>query len=115
MSDERIDPVFEKQSIHDARVFVSEYQVHLGSLSTRITIRVYQSLQSGQFEWGQSHYIHTPDQIGPYMTSINTAPDEASALRRAISTLTDFYDGAVSKKKHEPSDDWLVENDDFGR
>lgn len=59
-----------------------------------------------------SHYVHTPIQASPYMTSMSQAQSESEAIRNAISRTTDFLKQAIAKG-HKPSDDWLVPNEDF--
>jgi hypothetical protein len=100
------------QLIHGTRRFLSEHQFFLGSLTPRITIRFYLSFDMKQVEYEQSHFIHTPLQIGAYHTSVPFGDDEVHALRRAQSDLTEYYGQAV-RAGHEPNDNWLEKNPDF--
>ena len=106
-----IPDALDHELIREPLQYVSEYSFRLDRLSKRITIRVY--LQpDGQFYFEQSHYIQTPRQATPYMTSIQWAETEEIAISRAVSTLVGFYQGALHQGL-EPNDEWLVPNTTF--
>lgn len=90
----------------------SEYSFNLRGIPTTITVRLYRREARGPVWFEQSHWIKTPEQIGPYRTSRPFNDDESRALRQAVTGLTQFYDMAV-KAGHEPSKAWLVENKNF--
>ena len=96
-------------TIGNRRRFLSEYQFNLGELRPRVTIRLYENLEARNVEFEQSHYIKTPLQAEPYMTSKYWGDDEGDALGKAINTLTMEYEGAIRSGK-EPNDSWLVPN-----
>jgi hypothetical protein len=92
--------------INSPRQLVNEYTFYLEGISEKITIRI--SLgPEGRFYFYQSHYIHTPSQIGAYMAGRTWAETEELALKQAISTLTSYYEMAV-RDGHAPDDNWLV-------
>lgn len=79
-----------------------------------IQIKIYRSnvVQSQPYHFEVSHYVHTPSQASPYMTSRTFAESEGEAIRRAISATTSFLKAAIREGK-EPSESWLVPNEDF--
>ena len=79
-----------------------------------VKIKVYRSnaLPATPFHFNVSHYVHTPEQAAPYMTSRTSDDSEAAAIRRAISTTTSFLKMAI-RNGHEPQESWLVANKDF--
>lgn len=96
---------------------VSEYVFRLRDLSTNITIRIYESLDEDvardeRFVFMQSHFLHTPVQMEPYMSNVTYGETEERALNRALRTLTQFYKDAVNAG-HTPESTWLVRNPDF--
>lgn len=106
------DYVLEGLSVENISNEGSEYSFNLRGIPTTITVRLYRREARGPVWFEQSHWIKTPEQIGPYRTSRPFNDDEASALRQAVTGLTQFYDMAV-KAGHEPSKAWLVENKNF--
>lgn len=90
----------------------SQYTFQLKGIPVTITVRLYRREARGPVWFEQSHWIKTPEQIGPYRTSRPFNDDEASALQQAVTGLTQFYSMAV-KAGHEPSNAWLVENKNF--
>lgn len=100
-------------SVEEARIFVGEANFRIGTLRTEITVRIYRtSLQAApgsghEFEFDLSHYMHTPEQAGPYMPSLPFSSSPESALNRAVSALVDYYDEAV-KAGHKPKESWLI-------
>lgn len=90
----------------------SQYSFKLRGIPITITVRLYRREVRGPVWFEQSHWIKTPEQIGPYRTSRPFNDDEGSALRQAVTGLTQFYNIAV-KAGHEPSNAWLIENKNF--
>lgn len=103
---------FNEEPIANARKLISEYKFNLGELSTTITIRLYKLINNHQVAFEQSHFIHTPTQVGPYITSRPYNDNESSALRQAITGFTQYYDAAV-REGHQPNDSWLKVNEHF--
>ena len=98
--------------VNEPRRLLGEYQFHLGTLTPLITIKLYQMIGREGMYFEQSHFIHTPMQGGPYMTSRPWNDSEEAALRQAVTGLTMHYTEAV-QNGHAPSDSWLVPNEDF--
>ena len=48
---------------------VGEQHISLGELRTRVTIRIYELRNRNLFFFTQSHFLHTPKQMDPYMTN----------------------------------------------
>jgi len=100
------------ESIDNPRKLISEYQFRLRDLSPAITIRLYKPVGGKGIEFEQSHYIKTPTQIGPYITSRKWGDYEAYALHLAITSITQYYKEAVSEG-HVPNNSWLIANEHF--
>ncbi|MFH1226724.1 MAG: hypothetical protein V1701_02320 [Planctomycetota bacterium] len=107
-----IESALDDDLISNPRKLLSGYQFTLGEIPVLITIRLYKQLNGKNVEFEQSHFIHTPIQGGPYMTSIPWNDDEASALHQVISGFTRDYNAAV-KQGHKPAESWLVPNKNF--
>ena len=90
----------------------SQYSFNLKGIPTTITVRLYRREVRGPVWFEQSHWIKTPEQIGPYRTSRPFNDDESRALRQAVTGFTQFYDMAI-KAGNEPSKSWLIENNNF--
>jgi hypothetical protein len=88
---------------------MGSYSIRLASLQTIISIELGRFLTSDKTKFIVSHSIHTPEQAGPYRTSVPFGDDPAYALHRAIDGLTSWYKIAV-EKGHKPREEWLVRN-----
>jgi len=104
--------VFDDEAIESSLVFVPEYRFTLNDISIPVSIKIFRNLDRNWFEFEQSHYIHTPTQAGPYITSRPWNDDEMSALHQAVSGIIQYYNSAV-KEGHPPSDGWLKKNEVF--
>jgi hypothetical protein len=93
------------------RIF-NEYKFSVGKLKTVITIRTYQEKEGGHYIFEQSHNIKTPSQIGPYKTSSPWGENEADAVQRAITSITQYYNQAI-KNSDKPVESWLIANKRF--
>lgn len=107
-----LQAIFDNESITDVQIFVSEYQFSLKGIAQPITIRIYKNINRNWYEFTQSHYIHTPTQGGPYITSRPWNDDEKLALHQAVSGVTTYYNSAI-REGHAPQESWLVKNEDF--
>lgn len=105
-----INEVFDDDAIEYSKVLISEYKFSVKDIAIEITIRIYKST-TGNFDFTQSHYIKTPTQIDEYITNPSHDTEERS-LSRAVRTITQYYNEAV-QANHEPSEDWLIENEHF--
>lgn len=119
MSIEKIVEMLDRdEEVLESYVLVREVKVllQLGHPHFHPTIRIklYRSnVVAGQpYHFEVSHYSHTPTQAGPYMTSRSFAESEDGAIRRAISTTTSFLKAAI-REGLEPTERWLVANEDF--
>lgn len=111
-----------KESIEEARELrlthrpvkklINEHQFTLEGIPCTITIRFYDDPAIDGVTFEQSHYIHTPLQIGPYRTSRPWNDNYDSAFHQALSGFELYYDAAI-KKGFVPSKEWLVENKRF--
>ncbi len=72
----------------------------------------YYPINDENIHFETSHFIHAPNKAGAYTTSRTSESTEEIALERAISTITEPYDSAISEG-YIPSADWLVKNDFF--
>ncbi len=107
-----IQKIFNDETINEAKVLVSEYKFSLENISKTVTIKIYKNIKTGYYEFCQSHFIHTPLQVGPYITSRSWNDTEESVLNQVISGFTRFYNEAI-KSGYTPDDSWLVENKNF--
>jgi hypothetical protein len=109
------DDIFRDESIVEPRVLVSEHRFNLEHIDSSVTVRIYKHLRGNQesrFSFETSHYIHTPEQIGPYIPSTPWYDDQSYALHRAVDSIVTYYNAAV-KVGHTPSSEWLVPNEFF--
>lgn len=100
--------------IEDLKHLVGEYQFYLGSLGP-VRIKIWKRVNvwgDKPYSFTQSHHIHTPLQLAPYLSSAPFGDSEESALRTALLGFIMFYSPAVSGG-HEPSDEWLIANPNF--
>lgn len=107
-----IEDVLGNGSLEDVQRFGSEYRFRLRGLQTYITVRLHERKDGSGVDFEQSHFIKTPLQADPYMTSRPWGDYTAYALHRAVTTLTQYYDAAVSNG-HVPEESWLIPNPQF--
>lgn len=86
---------------------MGEFVVRIGGLETPVTIMLERLKNNERTNFQLSHVINTPEQAGPYRTSLPFGDRPEYALKKAITGLTMYYRQAV-EKGHEPSEDWLV-------
>jgi hypothetical protein len=91
---------------------IGEYKFCLGNLTPEITIRLYAPYHGTGIGFEQSHFIHTPEQGGPYETSRPWNDNIYAALNQVIHGLTFHYLSSV-RNGHTPDDSWLVPNPNF--
>lgn len=108
--------VFESKFLIEPRKLVAEYEFYLDDISVKIGVRIFKDIKpnvrSDPYYFSTSHYIHTPEQVGPYTPSGPWTSDPESALHRAVESLASYYREA-KEKGHKPSKTWLVPNEDF--
>ena len=111
--DYEVEEVLSKEdAITDAKYLDVECRFYLGELPTPVTIKIYKQAGKEQYYFYQSHWIKTPSQIGPYITSRVWESSRDAALSRAIDSLVSYYESAVDKGD-PPDEAWLVKNEDF--
>lgn len=104
--------IFRDPAITRAKKLISEYRFELDKIPIEITIRLYEGYSGNGVGFEQSHFIHTPTQIGPYKTSCPCDDTESSALHQAVRGFLTYYNEAV-KEGHTPDESWLVQNNNF--
>lgn len=108
--------IFEDKALLEPRKFVAEYEFYLKAIPVKIRVRIYEDLKpnvpSDPYYFSTSHSIHTPEQIGPYTPSAPWTSDPQYALRKAVESVVLYY-RAAKEKGHQPSESWLVRNEDF--
>jgi|SRR6478736_5044603 hypothetical protein len=99
--------------IHAGFTVVSEHRIYLewDDRFQNVRFRIEEGTD-GSFHIRQSHYIKTPLQARPYIKGQTFASVSESALYQAVTSITDYYDKAVSEG-HVPNNDWFVVNEDF--
>jgi hypothetical protein len=107
-----IETAFDHQYVDQVLRFVSEYRFRLGTLESEITIRIFRTLDSKSYLFEQSHYISTPVQATPYITSRPWNDSEAAAINQVVGAMNDYYSEAVNKR-HTPAESWLTTNEHF--
>jgi hypothetical protein len=110
------ETIFQADDFADVRKLVAEYEFTLQGISIPVRARIYQwvapAALAGSYTFKTSHYMHTPNEAAPYMTSARIAESVAEALHRATDSVTMFYRLAVKAGK-QPHDSWLVPNEHF--
>lgn len=116
--EDAVEVLDEDDEVMESYVLLREIKAYLDvghdSFHPRIKIKIYKSnvIPSAPFHFEVSHNVHTPEQASPYYPSRTSCESEREAIRQAISTTTSFIKGAL-RVGHEPSENWLVPNDDF--
>ena len=111
---EMIAEKFPTNGIESASIVVCEGSFTLEGIDTEIRFRIHRDITAvmpGEpYGFELSHWIHTPQQAGPYTPSAPWCPSVEWAVRRAVkNTISDHYDEAVNAGR-EPEDSWLIPN-----
>lgn len=109
-----VDDVLSGPGISGARELRGEFHFKVGKLTPGVVVRLWRHIGVEGVFFELSHFMKTPSQADPYVTSGPWGDDEASALRKAVMTLTMYFDIAV-REGHTPDDTWLVPSRSFGR
>lgn len=83
-------------------------------LDPEITVRLYRKLDSSVYFVEQSHYVSTPLQGSPYITSHPWNDSEAAAIKQVVSAMSEHYMAALGAG-HKPDESWLTPNKQFSR
>ena len=116
--DEVIEELHDNDEVQECYVLVRELNIHLDVgdplFGPPIRVKIWKSdvISQYPYHFTVSHYVHTPTQAAPYMTSMSQAQSESEAIRDAISRTTSFIKSAITQG-HKPSDEWMIPNDDF--
>jgi hypothetical protein len=107
-----IDDAVSSRTLRDAKIFVSEVSFRLGALTPKIRVRLFRYPGDREVYFEQSHFIKIPGQRSSGEVFLKSDKDEAYALTHAVETLTHQYETALAEGV-EPSDSWLILNDDY--
>ena len=107
-----IDDAVSHKALKDIKIFVREVSFRLDDLTPKIRIRLFRYPGDKEIYFDQSHFLQTPDQTIPVVPPLKSDNNEAYALSHAVETLTLSYEAAVALG-HEPSEEWLIPNDDY--
>jgi hypothetical protein len=107
-----IDDAVSNRTLRDAKIFLSEVAFRLGDLSPKIRVRLFRYPGDREVYFEQSHFVKIPDQATSGEALLKSDKDEAYALTHAVEALTHPYEAALAKGR-EPSDSWLMPNDDY--
>lgn len=107
-----IDDAVSSNTLRDAKIFVREVSFRLGSLSPKIRIRLFRYPGDKEIYFDQSHFIKIPDSASTDAHPLKSDKNEPYALNHAVEALTHPYE-AAAEQGLEPSDSWLVPNDDY--
>jgi hypothetical protein len=94
--------------VREVKVLLSVENEH-GYVPT-FKIKVYYGPPTGRpYTYDLSHYVKTPSQIGPYISSHNAFISEIEAIESAINANLSFLKLAIGQGL-TPDDSWLQEN-----
>ena len=108
----KIDDAVSNRTLRDAKIFLSEVSFRLGDLSPKIRVRLFRYPGDREVYFEQSHVVKIPDQKTSDEVLLKSDKDEAYALTHAVEALTHPYEAALAEGQ-QPSDSWLVANDDY--
>ena len=107
-----IDDAVSHKALRDTKIFVREVSFRLGDLRPKIRIRLFRYPGDKEIYFEQSHFIQSPEQTSSVVPPLKSDNNEAYALTHAVETLTLSYEAALASG-HEPSEEWLILNDDY--
>lgn len=108
----QIDDAVSNRTLRDVKIFLSEVSFRLGDLTPKIRVRLFRYPGDREIYFEQSHFLKIPDQKMADEVLLKSDKDEAYALTHAVEALTHPYEAAVTEGR-EPSDSWLILNDDY--
>lgn len=88
------------------RRLAAEYRFRVGNLEPPVRVKVWENLDEDagyRYEYSQSHFIQSPEQMGPYMSSRTFGDSVEELFEDAVSGFEIFY----------KDDARLVPDDDF--
>lgn len=104
-----IDSALNNDELEKVEKTEDGFSIWVKGISVEIKIIISVNGARGGFNYHLSHLIKTPEQIGPYRSSIPWGDDIAYTLHKAVTAITDYYKEAV-RAGHKPSSTWLVKN-----
>ena len=107
-----IDDAVSNRTLRDVKIFLSEVSFRLGDLTPKIRVRLFRYPGDREIYFQQSHFLKIPDQKISDEALLKSDKDEAYALSHAVEAFTHPYEAAVAEGR-EPSDSWLILNDDY--
>lgn len=107
-----IDDAVSNKTLKDTKIYIREVCFRLGELSPKVRVRLFRFPGDKEIYFEQSHFIQTPEQPSSDVAFLKSDKNEAYALTHAVEGLIHPYEAAVAEG-HEPSDSWLMSNDDY--
>ncbi len=107
-----IDDAVSGKTLNDAKIYVQEVCFRLGHIAPKIRVRLFRYPGDKEIYFEQSHFIKIPGQQNDHLPSMKSDSNEAYALTHAVEGFTHPYKYAV-EQGNEPSDGWLIVNEDF--
>ena len=107
-----IDDAVSNRTLRDAKIFLSEVAFRLGDLSPKIRVRLFRYPGDREVYFEQSHFVKIPEQTTSGEALLKSDKDEAYALTHAVEALIHPYEAALAEGR-EPSESWLMPNDDY--
>ena len=107
-----IDDAVSNRTLRDVKILLSEVSFRLGDLTPKIRVRLFRYPGDREVYFEQSHFVKIPDQSSSDEAFLRSDKDEAYALTHAVEALTHSYEAALAGGL-EPSDSWLILNDDY--
>jgi hypothetical protein len=109
----------ESPKVTEAYILLTEIKIYLNcknDFRPCIKVRIYKNTTSEKepYTYEPSHYVRTPLEAGlqPYRSSLKDRKTESDALEKAIEDVVSQINGAIDAG-HEPSDDWLIPNENW--
>jgi hypothetical protein len=108
----KIDDAVSNRTLRDAKILLSEVSFRLGHLTPKTRVRLFRYPGDREVYFEQSHFFKIPDQKTSDDALLKSDMDEAYALTHAVEAFTHPYEAALEEGR-EPSDSWLILNDDY--
>jgi hypothetical protein len=104
--------------VYEAHILVRELNCFLeighGSYRPNVKVKVYLTNNDleNPYQIDVSHFAHTPTQASAYVPTSTNFPDEFFGINITLGHVRRYFKSAI-EEGYEPSDDWLVRNEDF--
>lgn len=106
------------EGVEESYVLVREVKLLLNvghpHFYPRVGVKIWRSnaVPLYPYHFAVSHHVHTPDQAAPYYPSRSSGESETEVLEEAVTSTRIFLQKAI-RAGHEPSEEWLVRNEDY--